>query len=145
MQTLVRTAFFMAVFTLIAKLFGFVREMFMAYFFGTSFITDAYVLSTNLPNIIFGGVFGALAIAYMPLFSKKMETEGEKSASRFTNEVITILLIASAVSAVVGIIFSDQLTAIFARGFSGETAELCSFFIKVTFFYVFFTSPTIEL
>ncbi|MBQ9931207.1 MAG: murein biosynthesis integral membrane protein MurJ, partial [Firmicutes bacterium] len=64
----------------------------------------------------------------------------EESASRFTNEVITILLIASTISALVGIIFSDQLTAVFARGFTGETAELCSFFIKVTFFYVFFTS-----
>jgi len=38
------------------------------------------------------------------------------------------------------IVFSDQLTAIFASGFTGETAELTSFFVKVTFAYVIFTS-----
>jgi putative peptidoglycan lipid II flippase len=39
-----------------------------------------------------------------------------------------------------GIVFSDQIIAILASGFSGETARLASFFAKVLFSYVIFSS-----
>src|SRR5665648_239475 len=140
MRTAAQTAVLMAILTLISKVFGFVREMVMANFFGTTYITDAYVMAFAIPMIIFGGVFGSIATAYMPLFSRITENDGEKAGSKFTSEVINLLLVVSIIAAIVGIAFSDQIVSIFASGFSGETARLTSFFVKVTFSYVLFTS-----
>ncbi|MBK5263148.1 MAG: hypothetical protein JJE17_11380, partial [Peptostreptococcaceae bacterium] len=140
MRTAAQTAVLMAILTLISKAFGFVREMIMANFFGATFITDSYVMAFAIPMIIFGGIFGSVATAYMPLFSKITENEGEKAGSKFTSEVINLLMVVSIFAAIIGIVFSDQIVSIFASGFSGETARLTSFFTKVTFCYVLFTS-----
>lgn len=145
MRTAAQTAVLMAILTLISKVFGFVREMVMANFFGTSYITDAYVMAIAIPGIIFGGIFGAVATAYMPLYSKITERYGDGQGSKFTSEVLNLLLVISIFSSVVGIIFSDQIVSIFASGFTGETAELTSFFVKITFSYVMFTSTTAVL
>lgn len=136
----VQTALMMSVLTLGSKCLGFVREMVMANYFGTSYVVDAYVMAQSIPTILFAGIFGAVATAYMPLFSNKIEKESEKAGNIFTTQVIKILFIFSLISVVIGFIFSSQITAIFARGFGGETAELTSSFLKITFSYVIFTS-----
>lgn len=140
MRTAARTAVLMVILTLVSKGFGFVREIVMANFFGTTYITDAYVMAIAIPGIIFGGIFVAVATAYMPLFSKITEIKGEEEGNRFSSEVINLLLIVSILAAVIGLSFSDQMVNIFARGFTGETAKLTSFFTKITFCYIIFTS-----
>ena len=119
--------------TLISKLLGFVRELVLAAFYGTSYVTDAYSMGTSIPNTILAGVIGAIATAYMPVFSKKMVDEGEEAANRFTSQIINYEAIASAIFCVIGWIFSDQIVRIFAPGYTGETAVLTSFFLKIGF------------
>ncbi len=138
MRTAARTAMLMAILTLISKGFGFIREMVMANFFGTSYITDAYVMAIAIPTMIFGGILGAVSVAYMPIFSKTIEEEGVIKGNEFTSSVLKILAITALISAIIGFILSDQIVAIFASGFKGETAELTSFFLKTTFFYLIF-------
>lgn len=137
-----QTAAMMAILTLGSKFLGFIREMVMAGFFGAGEVTDAYVMSQSIPSMLFAGIFGAVATSYMPLLSDKIEKGSEKEGNEFTSQVINILLIASIISSVVGFIFSDELTAILASGFTGERARLTSFFLKITFSYVIFSSTT---
>ena len=139
-RTAAQTAILMMILTLISKVFGFVREMAMAYFFGTTYVTDALVIALAIPGIIFGGIFGSVATAYMPLFSKTIETDGERAGSKLTSEVINLLFIVSIVASIIGILFSNQIVSIFASGFTGETARLASNFTKITLCYVLFTS-----
>ncbi|MBR0599524.1 murein biosynthesis integral membrane protein MurJ [Sinanaerobacter chloroacetimidivorans] len=140
MKTIAQTAVLMSILTLGSKLLGFLREMVMAGLFGANYITDAYVMAQTIPSIIFAGIFGSIAIAYMPLYSKKIEKEGNNSANLFTSQILNILLITSIFSSVLGIFFSNAIVGIFARGFQGEVAQLTSFYIKVTFSYVVFSS-----
>lgn len=135
-----QTAFWMAILTLGAKVFGFIREMAMATFFGTNFIVDAYVISQAVPVILFGAFFTAVATAYMPLLSQRLENNGEEAGSNYTSQIMRILFGFSSASAFLGVLFSDQLVSILAPGFYGETAELTSFFLRVTFAYVIFSS-----
>lgn len=139
-QTAAKTAILMAVLLLCSKLLGFIREMVMAAFFGTSYIVDAYVMAQSIPNMLFAGIFGAVATAYMPLLSEKIEQGSQDEGNSFTSRVINILLVLSAISAVIGLLFSDQLTALMAKGFTGETAALTSSYLKITFAYVMFSS-----
>mgnify|MGYP000905334496 CR=1 FL=1 len=142
MRTVVQTAFLMAVLTLISKILGFIREMILAAFYGTSYITDAYVMSITITGIIFSGILGAVTTSYIPVYSRIKEQEGEKEGRIFTNQILTTLYFVSILSCIIGIVFSDSLVSIFARGFQGETASLTAFYLKFTFCYIIFTSAT---
>lgn len=138
-RTIVQTAALMAVLTLVSKMLGFVREMVIAGFFGTSYIVDAYVMAQSIPNMLFGGIFASIGTAYMPTFSGIIEKQGKKAGDKFTSQLINIAVIIAAVLSVIGILLSDSLTAIIAPKFSAETAELTSFYLKITFGYMIFT------
>lgn len=139
-RNVIQTAFWMAILTLASKGLGFLREMAMASFFGTSYVVDAYVMSQAIPGILFAAFFTAIATAYMPLLSERMEGSGEEAGWSFTSQVIRILLVFSGVSALFGILFSDALVSFFAPGFEGETAQLTGFFLRITFSYIIFSS-----
>lgn len=142
MRTAAKTAALMAALTLGSKLLGFLREIFMASFFGTSYVTDSYVMASAIPGILFAGIFTSVSVAYMPMLSRIVEEEGIERGNRFTSEAITLTTIIALVSAVFGIFFSDFVVSIFARGFEGETAALTSFYVKITFSFVIFTGIT---
>lgn len=93
-----------------------------------------------IPGIIFGGIFASIATSFMPLYSKIVEEKGDSSGNKFTSEVINLLILASIVASIIGIVFSDQIVTLFASGFVGETKALTSFFVKVTFTYTLFSS-----
>lgn len=141
-RTAAQTAVLMAVLTLISKLFGFIREMVMANFFGASFITDAYAMSFTILTVLFGGIITAISTAYMPVYSRINENRGKEAGDSFTSGVINLLFAVTIVISLLGIIFSDQIIAVLASGFSGETARLASFFVKVLFSYVIFSSSS---
>lgn len=142
MRTAAKTAALMAALTLGSKLLGFLREIFMASFFGTSYITDSYVMASAIPGILFAGIFTSVSVAYMPMLSRIVEEEGIDRGNRFTSEAITLTAAIALVSAAVGIFFSDFIVGVFARGFTGETAALTSFYVKITFSFVIFTGIT---
>ncbi len=139
-NNVIQTAFWMALLTLGSKVLGFVREMAMASFFGANYVVDAYVMSQAVPGILFAGLLGAIATAYMPLFSKSVEGKGEEWGYILTSQIMRILLVFSGVASILGIIFSNVLISIFAPGFVGETASLANFFLRVTFSYIAFSS-----
>lgn len=140
MKNTVQIAVLMAVFTLASKCFGFIREMVMANYYGTSYVADAYVMALAIPSIIIGGVLSAVSVAYLPIYSKTIEEEGEAKANEFTSATINIVTIFALVFALLGIFFSEGVVSIFAHGFTGETAELTIFFLRITFFYLVFSS-----
>lgn len=130
----------MAILVLGSKILGFLREVFMAGFFGTSYITDAYVMASAVPGILFAGVFTSVAISYMPIFSEIVEKEGMEQGNRFTGESITLVVSIAVVLAIAGMIFSDQLVSVFAMGFTGKTASLTSFYLRILFPTILFSA-----
>lgn len=140
MRTVAQTAFLMAVLTLVSKCIGFLREMVMASYYGASYVTDAYVMASTILSVLFGGILAAVSIAYLPIYSDITEKKGEAEGDRFTSSVINALLVITVLISLIGILFSDIIVSLFASGFTGETAQLASFYIKILFSYVIFSS-----
>lgn len=138
--TAAQTALLMAVLTMGSKLVGFVREMVLANYYGAGVITDAYVMAQSIPIMIFGSLFSAVAISYMPIFSRKYELEGEREANLFTSRALNILVLISAVSALLGFLCPEVLVKLFAWQFSPEQATLTATYLKVTMCILMFSS-----
>ena len=81
------------IFNLISKFFAFFRELSLAYFFGASSLTDAYLVAFSIPTIIFGIVGSGILNGYIPIYSQIRESSGNHSAKKFTNNFSNIMLI----------------------------------------------------
>lgn len=139
-RTAAQTAVLMAILTLVSKLFGFVREMVFAAYFGAGYVMDAYSMAQSIPNMLFSGILQATAVSFMPLFSEKNEKDTKEAGNNFVSDVLNLLVKISVLLGIFGIVFSEQLVGIFAHGFNEEQAELTAFFLKVSFIYLIFNS-----
>ena len=65
----------------ISRILGLVREQVLAYFFGAGLSMDAFVVAYRIPNLL-RDLFaeGALASAFVKVFSSIMEKKGKKHA-----------------------------------------------------------------
>jgi putative peptidoglycan lipid II flippase len=89
--------------TLISRVGGLIREVLMAYYFGTDVLKSAFDVAYRAPNLfrrLFGE--GALSAALIPIYTETLEKEGKAEADRLAPAVAgTMLAILSAICAVV--------------------------------------------
>ncbi len=89
--------------TLLSRLLGFAREIFMAYLFGTTLWQSAFSVAFAIPNTfrrIFGE--GALASAFVPVFTETMERKGEPAAWALAGKTLNLLMLALAALVTLG-------------------------------------------
>ncbi|SKA02519.1 murein biosynthesis integral membrane protein MurJ [Consotaella salsifontis] len=106
--------------TLFSRVFGFAREMLMASALGVGPVADAFNLAFRFPNL-FRRLFaeGAFNAAFIPLFSRSLEEEGEEGAKRFATEIFSTLLVVLTLLTVLAMVFMPALvTTIIAPGLS---------------------------
>lgn len=137
MSTIKKTAIIITIISLCTKLLGFGREIVLAYFYGTSYIVDSYLMAVAIPGIIFGWLT-SLSVSYTPVYTDIRVNLGEEKAKNFTNNIISIALTLSAICAIFGCIFSQYLVKIAAPGFEGEVYNLTNTFVKVSVFTTIF-------
>src|SRR5205085_11162148 len=80
-------------FTLVSRVLGFIRDQLVAYAIGTGPVAEAFFVAQRFPSL-FRTLFaeGAFNNAFVPLFAKRIEGEGEASAHGFAVEVFSALL-----------------------------------------------------
>lgn len=84
-------------FTLLSRIFGFVRDLMMTRYLGAGMAADAFVIAFKLPNF-FRRLFaeGAFSVGFVPLFSralgKDITPESRAAAEAFAGRVLSWLL-----------------------------------------------------
>ena len=131
MSNLAKSAFWLMVVTMLSKVLGFAREIVLGYFYGTSAYSDIYITSMNIPLVVFVAIGAAIGTTFIPLYHEVLEESGEKRALRFSNNVMSIVVILSLVLALLGYIFAVPLVKLFAMNFTGEKLELTVHFVRI--------------
>lgn len=139
MSSLKKTAIIITIITLGSKLLGFGREIVLAYFYGTSYIVDVYLMASSIPGIVFGWLT-TIAVSYTPIYTDIRSNLGEERSHRFTNNLISIVICCAIVCVLFGLIFSKQIVYITAPGFKGEAYNLTVRFLKVSLWTIIFNS-----
>ena len=117
--------------TLVAKVLGFGRELALASAYGASSVSDAFLVSMNIPVVIFSAIGTSLSTAFIPLYCDINSKKGEKSSRKFTNNVFNIVVLICLALSLLGIIFTPQIVKLFAVGFKGETLKLAVYYTRV--------------
>jgi len=117
-SSLVRSAGLVSVLTAVSRVLGLVREQVMAYFFGASMATDAFVTAFRIPNLL-RDLFaeGALSSAFVPVFKNKLTREGDREAFSLANSVLTAILLIVGGIVALGMIATPVIIYISANGF----------------------------
>ena len=80
--------------TLVSRLLGLVRDVLIARFLGAGLVSDAFFTAFKLPNV-FRRMFaeGAFNAAFVPLYARRIEEEGELAADEFAKEAMAALFV----------------------------------------------------
>lgn len=140
-SNIARTATVVGAATLLSRLAGLARDQVIAYFFGTSVATDAWVTAFRIPNLfrrLLGE--GALTAAFVPVFSRTMEEGGPEAARDLFKSVFTLLALVLAVLSLLGVILAPLIVSALVPGFRAdpEKFQLTVFLTRVLFPYIFF-------
>ncbi len=107
--------------TLISRVLGFIRDILIAAALGTGSVADAFFVAFRFPNLfrrLFGE--GAFNAAFVPLFARRLEGEGEEAAERFAEDAMAglgfVLLLFSAAA----MLAMPWLMMVLAPGFAME-------------------------
>jgi putative peptidoglycan lipid II flippase len=132
-------------YTTISRVLGFVRDQLVAFTLGTGGVAEAFFVAQRIPNL-FRTLFaeGAFNSAFVPLFARKVEGEGEAAAYRFAHQVFSVLLAWMLVFTSLAIAAMPWLIYVIAPGFKGspEKLALATGLTQVCFPYLLLMSLT---
>ncbi len=133
-----RAALTIMVITIASKVVGFARDLALSYFYGAGSTSDAYLISIAIPGSIFSFIAAGLAAGYVPMYTRISQEQGNKSADRFTNNLVNVLLAVCTVIVLIVLAFAGPIVRVFASGFEGETLDLAVKLTKMTILSVYF-------
>ena len=125
--------------TLLSRIFGYLRDMVTAYFFGVGPVADAFIAAFRIPNML-RRLFaeGSLSISFVPVFTDTLKQEGKEEAFRMAGAALRLLSVILAGVAVLGVLASPWIVSAIATGFRADPVkfELTVLLARIMFPYV---------
>ena len=107
--------------TMVSRVLGFVRDILIAGALGSGAIADAFFVAFRFPNLfrrLFGE--GAFNSAFVPLFAKRLEGDGEAAAKSFAEEAMSGLLLVLVIVSALAMLAMPWLMLLLAPGFATD-------------------------
>ncbi len=124
--------------TLISRVLGFLRDVALANKLGASAASDAFFVALTLPNLLRRLLAeGAFNVAFIPLFTEKLNSSAE-DRQQFLNVVVSWMLVVLVGMTLLAEVIMPALVAILAPGFvdDPERFSLTVALARVTFPYL---------
>ncbi len=111
-------------FTIISRLLGYLRDILIAIFLGTSFLADVFFVAFRIPNT-FRRLFseGTFNAAFVPSYSSQL-TKGKNNSNKFANEVFNLLFLILLILVLLAQIFMPAFVSLIAPGFVEENEKM---------------------
>jgi putative peptidoglycan lipid II flippase len=127
--------------TFLSRIFGFIRDVVIAWAFGAGLSADAFFVAFRIPNLL-RRLFaeGSLSIAFIPVFTQYLAQRGKEEAFNMARSALWITSFLLAAVTVAGVLLSPLIIHLIAPGFAGAS-EKFSLTVKLTqllFPYIFF-------
>lgn len=109
-------------FTAISRVLGFLRDIMIARYLGSGLLGDAFFSAFRFPNLfrrIFGE--GAFNAAFVPMFGRKLEKDGQPEAMSFASNAFSTLLVMLIALTLVAIPCMHWIMGAVVPGFKAKT------------------------
>lgn len=131
--------------TAVSRVFGFLRDILIARVLGATAMGDAWQLAFMLPNL-FRRLFaeGAFSSAFVPLFNRRMKTDGDMNeAQHFATSILSVLLPLLILFGGIAMIAMPWVVEFFAPdglAEDGDSLTAAIMMARITFPYLMFMS-----
>lgn len=129
--------------TMISRIAGFIRDLLMASVIGAGAVADAFFVALKLPNLFRRiSAEGAFNVAFVPLFSQKLEGEGREVALQMARVIMGVMTAVLGLFTLVAIAFMPGMVAVIAPGFVDDPERFAKAveLARLTFPYLLFIS-----
>jgi putative peptidoglycan lipid II flippase len=129
--------------TMVSRVFGFIRDMVVAAFFGAGLASDAFFVAFRIPNLLRRLIGeGSLTVSFVPVFTEYLQKKSKEEALELANTAFTLLSIILVIVSVLGVLLSPLIVALIAPGFVNDPDQfaLAVFLNRLMFPYIFFMS-----
>lgn len=131
--------------TLISRVFGLIRDVVIANFFGAGAGADAFFVAFKIPNYL-RRLFaeGGFSQAFVPVLGEYKSRKSREEIQALINHVAGTLGLILFIISVIGVVAAPVLIMIFAPGFisNGGRYDLAVSMLMITFPYILFISLT---
>ena len=111
--------------TLLSRVFGFIRDMIVAQFFGTGMATDAFFVAFRIPNLLRRLVGeGALTASFIPVYTEYITQRPREEGNEFVKASFSILAVVLLLLTGLGILLAPWIVKVMAYGFSQEPGKV---------------------
>lgn len=129
-----------AVFSVLSKILGLLRDRFLASQFGPGWTLDAYYAAFRIPDFIFNLiVLGTVSAAFVPVFLNYVSKKRTEEAFAMANTMLNAIMVALVILATAAAIFARPLMRVIAPGFNDPEI----FELAVTYMRWMLISPVI--
>lgn len=136
-QSVSEAAVILAIITFLSKIIGYIREVLVAYYFGATAQTDAFLIAFVLPSMVLGLVAGGLQVVIIPIYSEKKKKSPDQ-ARLFVNQVFFVVSVFFLILSVVMYLFPFFFIKIVAYGFKGNRLDMAAHFMRYLIVFGFF-------
>ncbi len=123
----------------IAKLLGFARDIFFAFVFGTTILTDLFQAIFSLPSLLFSSIGTAISSVNIPNLTYYLSSKTPEERFAYISRLFTQITFWGSVISVIGIIFAPTLARLIVPGIQGEAAQMAVIITRImmpTFLFV---------
>ena len=132
-QKIARAAGLIAFLSILSRLLGFVRDQVIAAKFGTTALTDAYLVAYSLPNLVYVIVVGALTAVFIPVFTGYLAKNDSQRGWKTASIIINLTALGLGLATLVGFIGAPFFVKLLAPRFDAETAALAAQLARIMF------------
>ena len=129
-------------YTIISRILGYLRDVLIAIFLGTSFLADAFFVAFRIPNT-FRRLFaeGTFNAAFVPSYTSEL-VKGKKKSIKFANEIFNLLFLGLLILVLVIELFMPAFVGLIAPGFveNSKKIEIAINLTRITFPFLIFVS-----
>ncbi len=116
---------------LISKVLGLIRDRLLAHTFSPDTVA-IFFAAFRLPDLVFQLlIFGALSVAFIPVFTEYMEKEGKEEAFELAQSILHLSLMILVLATIIIYIFALPITGLIVPGFSQPQQELTANLTRV--------------
>src|SRR5699024_11180837 len=135
-----KTVVIIMIITILSQITGFTRDLILAYFYGTTSVSDVYLISITITGVFFGLIAKGISTSFVPIFTDLDSRKGNDKSGLFNTNLINFLIIIRKFLVILGLVFRENFVKVFAIGFKGETLDKAIYFTRVTFFTLIISS-----
>ena len=120
----IKIIIFVTLLALLSEFFGFLRDVLIAYRYGTGTLSDTYFAVAGITILLFNLIVNSMITTVIPVLAEVELAQGKSAKIRYTGLIFTLIGIISFGLVVLVEFFSPLIIRLIATGFSAEQFEL---------------------